>query len=108
MSGLSADPGSFRDPGSRVFIDSDRVLRAVFESSAADYEAVRDSGLLGKLIDAGQLVAATELPPASTALADARYVLEHPRLPFISHPYEWPFALLKKAALLQLDLLILC
>jgi len=33
----------------------------------------------------------------------ARYVLEHPMLPFISYPYEWSFPALKAAALLQLD-----
>jgi hypothetical protein len=31
-------------------------------------------------------------------------VLEHDVIPFISYPYEWPFALLKRAALLQLQL----
>lgn len=30
-------------------------------------------------------------------------MLEHPRLAFISYPYEWPFSALKAAALLQLD-----
>lgn len=106
MTSLTADPGSFRDPGSRVFVDPDRVLRAVFETSAADYESVRDSGLLKELIVDGLLVEAAELSQNSAPVTDARYVLEHPRLPFISYPYEWPFALLKKAALLQLDLMI--
>ena len=32
-------------------------------------------------------------------------ILEHPRLPFISYPYEWSFAMLKVAALLTLDIL---
>lgn len=32
------------------------------------------------------------------------YVLEHPRIPFISYPYEWSFEQLKAAALLHLDL----
>ena len=32
-------------------------------------------------------------------------VLEHERLPFVSYPYEWPFGMLKDAALLQLELL---
>ena len=31
------------------------------------------------------------------------YVLEHPRIPFVSYPYEWSFSLLKKAALHHLD-----
>jgi SAM-dependent methyltransferase len=35
----------------------------------------------------------------------AAAVLEHERIPFVSYPYEWPFSMLKDAALLQLDLL---
>jgi hypothetical protein len=33
-------------------------------------------------------------------------VVEHPRIPFISYPYEWPFPALKAAALFHLDLQI--
>jgi hypothetical protein len=31
-------------------------------------------------------------------------VLAHERVPFLSYPYEWPFSMLKDAALLQLEL----
>jgi ribosomal protein L11 methylase PrmA len=34
----------------------------------------------------------------------AVYVLEAPKLPFVSFPYEWPFPALKAAALLHLDI----
>jgi ribosomal protein L11 methylase PrmA len=106
MNSMFADPGSFRDPGSRIFLDSGRVLRAVFKTSAADYEAVRDSGLLQELLHDQVLIESTELAPKVTPIEGASYVLEHPRLPFLSYPYEWPFTLLKRAAILQLDLLI--
>jgi hypothetical protein len=33
-------------------------------------------------------------------------LLRHERIPFVSYPYEWPFTSLKRAALLQLDLLL--
>jgi len=33
-------------------------------------------------------------------------LLRHERIPFVSYPYEWPFTTLKRAALLQLDLLV--
>jgi hypothetical protein len=33
-------------------------------------------------------------------------VLRHERIPFVSYPYEWPFGMLKAAALLELDLLL--
>ena len=42
MTAASADPGSFRDPGSRVFIDGQRVLRAIYKRSANDYAGARD------------------------------------------------------------------
>ena len=32
-------------------------------------------------------------------------MLEHARVPFVSYPYEWTFAMLRDAALLQLELL---
>ena len=31
-------------------------------------------------------------------------MLRHERVPFVSYPYEWPFSMLRDAALLQLDL----
>ena len=107
MNSLNADPGSFRDPGGRVFIDNGRVLRAVYDGNAAAYEHFRDSGLLGELIAAGRLVSSNELDTGSHAAGkDARYLLEHDRLPFVSYPYEWSFAQLKSAAIFQLDLLL--
>lgn len=107
MNRIAPDPGSFRDPGSRIFIDDRRVLRAVYPAGAADYEAVRDAQLLADFTANGWLVESREIDvashPAGTA---ASYLLEHPKLPFVSYPYEWPFALHRKAALLQLDLML--
>jgi hypothetical protein len=37
--------------------------------------------------------------------AGAAGVLRHDVIPFVSYPYEWPFSMLKDAALLQLSLL---
>jgi ribosomal protein L11 methylase PrmA len=99
------DPGSFRDPGGRVYYHDGRVLRAIFDSAARNYEAVRDSGFLAELVESGRLLASAELPREILNLEVApAHVLEHPRLPFISYPYEWSFALLKRAALFHLDL----
>src|SRR5918994_2263728 len=67
------EPGSFRDPESRVFAT----------------ERVEDmSALKGLLVH------------------EPTAVLRHDRIPFVSYPYEWTFAMLKDAALLQLDLLL--
>ena len=37
--------------------------------------------------------------------AGAAGILRHEAIPFVSYPYEWPFSMLKDAALLQLSLL---
>ena len=80
-------------------------------SAAPGYEAVRDLGLLDRLIDKGLLLGSRDvgLDVLGAAAEGAAYVLEHPRIPFVSYPYEWSFSLHRAAALhhlnLQLELL---
>lgn len=71
-----------------------------------DYEFVRTSGLIKSLVSNQQLVAETAVDKSILGEhgEDADLVLEHPRLPFISYPYEWSFSALKAAALLHLDI----
>lgn len=106
MSAPRPDAGSFRDRSGRVFLVDDRILRTVMPPAVDDFEFVRSTGLIDELVDAGRLVAETVIDdnPLGTEGDDARYILEHPRLPYVSWPYEWPFAALKAAALLQLDI----
>ena len=60
---------------------------------------------------AGGKLVGTEVEPHGAAalpdglVEDAAAVLRHEVVPFISYPYEWTFAMLKDAALLQLELL---
>lgn len=100
------DPGSFRDPSGTVYTSSDRILRTVMPGRAAErYRAVRESGLLRELAERGYLLPAQEIDkPPFEIMAGAAHVLLSPRLPFVSYPYEWSFALHRKAALLHLDL----
>lgn len=106
-----ADPGSFRDPAGRIYRTPRGVFRTVSPDAWPAVEKLDTSGALQKLVDGEKLWPArilpdTEIPSELTTIAQeskAR-VLEHPVLPFISYPYEWPFALLKRAALLHLDL----
>jgi len=99
------DPGSFRDPAGRVFSSDERIFRTVMPVSTPAYESLRDTGLLGRLINTKKLVASKEIDPISLGeLAEAsQYLLEHPRIPFVSYPYEWSFSLHKSAALHHLD-----
>lgn len=100
-----ADGGSFRDPGGRVFLSGDRVFRTVMPVSAPAYEGVRDAGLLERLIGKGLVVGSQEADATALDAFEPRpsYVLEHPRIPFVSYPYEWSFSLHKRAALHHLD-----
>ena len=100
------EPGSFRDPESRVFYAGADVYRALSADGLSDFEAVQASGLL----DDGRVVS-TERVEDVTALKgllvhEPAAVLRHERIPFVSYPYEWTFSMLKDAALLQLDLLL--
>ena len=96
---------SYRDRGGRIYDLDGRIVRSVMPSAAGAYEAVRDAGLYDRWIGRGDLVGIEEVAaPFQLDGEQPAYWLEHPRLPFVSHPYEWSFSLLKKAALLQLDL----
>ncbi len=99
-------PGSYRDPAGGVHRLGDRILRTVSLEHAADFNAALRTGVLDRLAKAGRIVSfePVTLPPQALGLATASRVLEHPRLPFISHPYEWSFEALRTAALHHLDL----
>jgi ribosomal protein L11 methylase PrmA len=105
MNALARDPGSFRDPGGRVYSDGNRIFRTVNTLNADAYEQARDSGLLKRLAERELLLGAEERDKslAGDAGADAIHLLEHPRIPFISYPYEWSASLLRKAALHHLE-----
>src|SRR5690606_16755230 len=105
---LTADPGSFRDPSSRVFRIGGRILRALSADADADFRAVRATPFFRAAIEQRRLVPTEEAAagPAELGLGDEWVaVLEHPVRPVWSYPYEWSFSMLRDAALLQLDLL---
>lgn len=106
MSVAEADPGSYRDIAGTVYNVGSRVFRTINDVAADDFDFLRHSGLLDALVADGRAVPAEDADPAELGdLADgARYVVRHPRLPFISYPYEWSFSALKAAALLHLDI----
>lgn len=106
MPEATADDASFRDPAGRVFTTGGRVFRTITHRALSDYRAVRDAHLLRRLADEGLLVPTDEVDIGSfdSLSDDVGLVVEHPRLPFISYPYEWPFSALKTAALFHLDL----
>ena len=104
----SYEPGSFRDPGSAVFTVGGKVLRGLSGPAAADYDRLTGTSFFPRLMASGQIVPTTEhegeAPPSPRGGAWER-VLEHERVPVVSYPYEWPFAMLREAAALQLEVL---
>jgi ribosomal protein L11 methylase PrmA len=108
----SYEPGSFRDPDSAVFTRDGVVLRGLSERGAADWARLEASPFFGRLMDQGAVVRtslatgdeAAGAPPSPRGAPWAA-VLRHERIPVVSYPYEWPFAMLREAALCQLDVL---
>jgi ribosomal protein L11 methylase PrmA len=98
------DPASFRDPTGFVFEQDGRIRRAVTTYGLANARQVRATGLIDRLVTSGALLPETEVATHLPGCPDVGLVLEHPRLPFISYPYEWPFRALQAAALLHLDI----
>jgi ribosomal protein L11 methylase PrmA len=97
------NPGSFRDPSGYVFSSGDRIFRAVSDEAYRNFLLLRSSGAYDDLRSRQWIIAAEEADVNHPA-KNGRRVLEHPKLPFVSYPYEWPFSLLKSAALLHLDI----
>ena len=108
--GLRADPGSFRDPAGGVMLNGDRVFRYFRTSAAPGFRQLLSSGLLDQLAEERLAVVTREVDPCSLPTfsrlpEDAALVVEHEKVPFVSYAYEWPFEMLKEAALCHLDVL---
>jgi hypothetical protein len=100
-----ADPGSFRDPGSRVYRVGETIYRALDERAAMNWKALRATRFFEDGVAAGTIIG-TEPAEAAPGVDGWAEVVRHDTVPVISYPYEWTFSMLKDAALLQLDLLL--
>ena len=110
------DRGSFRDPGSRVWRDGDRVLRGLDEGAAADFAKLAGSKFFARALENNEIVGTREAKEAKEAeegeqaehaAPDGRpwtTVLEHDPIPVINYAHEWSFSMLQDAALLTLRL----
>ncbi len=102
------EDGSFRDPGSRVFHYQGQIIRGFDQASFDEFRHAENSGLLASLIETQKLVAYDVIEPGAATFDGADgfdAFLRHPKIPFISYPYEWSHTGLKTAALFFLDLL---
>lgn len=93
-------PLSLMDEAGRVYMTPDHVLRAVPPAAAQRVRALLASGLPDALAAAG-LMPATRV--SDRVLPGSEFVIEHPRLPFVTYPYEWSYGMLQAAAACVLD-----
>ena len=101
------EPGSFRDPDTRVFRHNGAIFRCLSRRALDDWNRLATSDFYGRLVREGAVVATEQVEDLSALpQLDSKWaaVLKHETVPFISYPYEWPFGMLKDAALLQLNL----
>ncbi len=103
---LRLDPGSFRDPGSRVFVEDGDVFRYIDQRALTNWERLADTQFFATGIAAGTIIETTRDMVHPLPGGDWAAILQHERVPVISYPYEWTFSMLRDAALLQLDLLL--
>ena len=106
MTIVTDDPGSFRDPSGRIYLCNERIFRTVMPCAAKNFEFVEATGIIKRLEKDGFIIESKNVDPSilGEEAKGARYVLEHPRLPFISYPYEWSFSMLKAASLRHIDI----
>jgi ribosomal protein L11 methylase PrmA len=105
---IEFNPGSFRDPGGHVLSHGEEVLRTVSHGRAAGIAALLQSAFYrergGTQIVATEIVDDPALLRQVSERSQFRLLLKHERVDLISYPFEWPFSLLKNAALFHLDL----
>ena len=95
------DPGSFRDPLSKVFRKDGAVYRGLRDEAAEDFERLEQTEFYGRAQSSGSLVSTARTSEPMSG--DWTAVLEHEVIETISYPYEWTFSMLKEAALPPVD-----
>jgi SAM-dependent methyltransferase len=91
---------TFRDPAGSVEVRTDGAYRSIHSPFDADILAFLALPLASELVAQGRLVASEVVSPASAETL----MLRHPRVSFLSYPWEWAPGLWLAAAELTLNL----
>jgi hypothetical protein len=93
------ESGSFRDPQARVFYHDGRIVRGLSPQAAETDAAARNAGVINRLVARGLLVEnwLVDDVEAPSEVPNAAFV-ESERIPVVSYPSEWSFAMLREAA----------
>ena len=112
---LRPEAGSFKDPAGRVYRlggapGAGRIVRGLRGEGLANAQRLLAEPFFQDLMRDGDVVQTRLLGGDEAALAPLiaagwQGAIEHDPIGFPSWPYEWPFAMLRDAALLQLRLL---
>ncbi|RJQ27171.1 SAM-dependent methyltransferase [Candidatus Parcubacteria bacterium] len=102
---MRVNPSSFRDPSGTVFTRNGQIYRSIFKSGVDDFNAAKAADIYIRLVKKDLLLPFEEIDRPDFAAEDTVYCLSHPCLPMVSYPWEWPFSMLKDAALLHLDVM---
>src|SRR5581483_379736 len=114
-SSITPISGSFRDPGGRLYVLPNRVLRVVNDAGKENLDCFLSSKALAKLASKGRVISTRVLSDSEAipALAELGVtpsegqhpvVVEHERIWFPSFAYEWSPEMLAAAARLTLDM----
>ncbi len=113
MAEPTTEPASFRDPDTAIFYADGNVLRGLSQRAESDWKRLQATTFFDRLMKEGKIVNTDVLAgerdgdvPLSPRGASWTVVLRHERVPLVSYPYEWPFAMLREAAALHLDVLL--
>lgn len=102
----SLSSASFRDPSGHVFLKNGTILRQINKAYKENYKRLMSSGLYAALTEKELLVSHTELEDKALQLNSSNgwKIIQPFPIPFVSYWYEWPFEMLKDAALLTLQI----
>jgi hypothetical protein len=106
--GPSPEPASYRDPANRVFYAGGQVLRGLAADAVEDWTALSGSRFFPRLVGEGKIIQTEPAGDDALGVGSGGWdlVLRHERIPFVSYPYEWGFAMLRDATLLHLDIVL--
>lgn len=107
MSLIDYDPGSFKDPDGRVFYSGQKIFRSLSATGAERMRWLDAEGHLAAFADDGLIIPSRLVDASSVGLGGAgvgETLIEHARVGTMTYPFEWPFELLRDAALITLDI----
>src|SRR5262245_6474907 len=95
-------PHSFGDPAGRLFWWEGQLYRGISHEKVSFFKQLFQTGIIQELVDRGLLI---ETEPTPLTVDGYAMVVRHRSVPFASYPEEWCMAMLKDAALANIELL---